>query len=152
MLSSRCYIFSCYRLSPSFSKSVGMLNEMFHFWWFESGNLSDVSCYKCSSKVSFGDCLKNQTKIGCPRPLHYCTKMKYTTTEEDKLVTKYYKGCATVDQCKQANTNTMECCSEDLCNIGTKISYSLFIWMQHSKAQWVKRVYRIKNKSPVKIW
>ena len=79
---------------------------------------TDISCYQCSSNISFADCAKNQTTVNCTLPMNRCVKATYTSRGDDKNVT-YYKGCATTDQCTEtADRPFVECCTYDVCNKG----------------------------------
>ncbi|XP_078355560.1 uncharacterized protein LOC144640230 [Oculina patagonica] len=77
---------------------------------------TDISCYQCSSNISFAHCARNQTRVNCTLPMNRCVKTTYTSNGDDKIVT-YYKGCATTEQCTEtAEKPFAECCSDDMCN------------------------------------
>ncbi|KAL9985710.1 hypothetical protein ACROYT_G008146 [Oculina patagonica] len=77
---------------------------------------NDISCYQCSSNISFADCARNQTRVNCTLPMNRCVKTTYTSNGDDEIVT-YYKGCATTEQCAEtAEKPFVECCTDDMCN------------------------------------
>ncbi|XP_020615528.1 macrophage mannose receptor 1-like isoform X2 [Orbicella faveolata] len=79
---------------------------------------TDISCYQCSSNISFADCAKNQKRVNCTLPKNRCVKTTYGTKEDNKTVT-YHKGCATIDECTEfAKGPFAECCTGDMCNKG----------------------------------
>ena len=94
-----------------FSVSIPLLNE----YLFSL----EISCYQCSSNISFDDCIEKQTTVNCPIPVHQCAKMEHKKITRGTPST-YYKGCTTSDKCKQTNERTVDCCSDDLCNTGNK--------------------------------
>ena len=84
----------------------------------------EISCYHCSSNISLDDCIKHQSIVDCPIPVHRCATTKYTdTTKKGKVQTTYHKGCATNDHCKKSSTKDVECCHDNQCNTSNQNQY-----------------------------
>ncbi|KAJ7393821.1 hypothetical protein OS493_003487 [Desmophyllum pertusum] len=70
-----------------------------------------ISCYQCSSNISFADCARKQTRVSCNLPMSHCMK----ATKDDGQMVTYKKGCATTNECRKEmaeNPVDVECCRE----------------------------------------
>ena len=83
---------------------------------------SEMSCYQCSSNMSFAECTEKQVTVNCASPRSYCFKQKHKRGKMTDQVEVFEKGCISKYQCNKMKANSMECCKEKLCN-GGKLTF-----------------------------
>ncbi|KAJ7377759.1 chromatin-modulating protein mrc1 [Desmophyllum pertusum] len=101
-------------------------NDVQHCVGIGAKGYFEISCYQCSSNISFADCAKNQTRVSCTLPMTDCIKGMFATKDGGQMVT-YKKGCAATNECRKVmaeNPVDMECCSGDICNKGNDINHT----------------------------
>lgn len=103
-----------------------------------------LSCYSCSSQVSWADCNAKMNKMACPSGSPNCVKGELACTADNAKTTVFYKGCGTEGKECQITKNyspscptspfqwsfssSSECCDGNNCNSGLsqKISFVVF--------------------------
>lgn len=102
-----------------------------------------LSCYNCTSKVSWADCNSKMTKISCPSGSPNCYTGEATCIADDVTRTFFLKRCG--EEGKKCDTTrehvpscpfslsgwsydfSSQCCSGDNCNSGSTLKISFVV-------------------------
>lgn len=102
-----------------------------------------LSCYKCTSEVSWADCNSKMTKTSCSSGSPNCVKGVLTCTADDVTKTVFFKRCgkegSTCDTTRQDTAScpssiarwsysfSNQCCTGDNCNPGSTLKISFVV-------------------------
>ncbi|PFX22884.1 Fibroblast growth factor receptor 2 [Stylophora pistillata] len=80
----------------------------------------DITCYHCTSNVSFAGCARKQTEVTCTLPRSRCVKVEYSSNGNHQT---FYKGCATTKDCEATSDKSfVDCCDDNFCNKESELS------------------------------
>lgn len=98
-----------------------------------------LSCYKCTSEVSWADCNSKMTKTLCSSGSRKCNERVLTCTAHNVTKTVFFKGCANLKEGSNCDPTyedrpscpnyelTIECCTGDNCNPGSTLKISFVV-------------------------